>query len=251
MKIYGLVGKSLKHSFSPDYFNNKFRKKNIKAEYRLFELDAIDNLREIVEHTPELAGLNVTVPYKQSVVPFLDKLDPVSLLTGSVNTIKIIRKRNKIILKGFNTDAPAFEASLKPLIKKRDNLKALVLGTGGTAHSVAYVLRKLGVYFYFVSRKPVKVESLRYSWLDEELMEKYKLIINTTPVGMYPDVDKCPEIRYDLLDKENIVYDVIYNPQETLFLKNAKEKGAVTKNGLEMLHRQADLSWKIWNSIFY
>ncbi len=251
MKIYGLAGKSLKHSFSPDYFNKKFRDRKIAAVYKLFEMDLPDNIRELIENNPDIEGLNVTIPYKQVVIPFLDKLDNTALITGSVNTIKVHRRKGRIILKGFNTDAAAFEETLKPLIKKRENIKALILGTGGTAHSVAYVLRKRGIYFYFVSRKPVKVESLRYSWLDKETIEGYPLIINTTPLGMYPDVDNYPEIPYEFLGKQNILYDLIYNPEETLFLKKGKEKGAITKNGLEMLYKQAELSWKIWNNIFY
>ncbi len=247
-EIYGLIGKSLSHSYSPAYFAEKFVKKHINAEYRLFEMDNIGNLRAFIKDSPELKGLNVTIPFKLNIIPFLDEIDPVAQLTGSVNTIKIDRRNDNLFLKGYNTDTLGFENTIKPLVKDKNQLKALILGTGATAHTLAYVLRKIGIYFYFVSRKPVKVESLSYSWLDKKILKAFKLIINATPLGMFPNVDQCPDIPYDYIDKKSIVYDVVYNPEETLFLKKGREKGAITKNGLEMLYRQADEAWKIWKS---
>ncbi len=246
MVVYGLLGKSLGHSYSPDIFKEKIAKKGLNGEYRLFEMENIDNLKELIETIPDLKGLNVTIPYKNAVVPCLNELDPVARITGSVNMIKIKRTKSSVYLKGYNTDAYAFEKTIKPLINNKQHLRALILGTGGVAHTVAYVFRRLGIYFYFVSRKPVKVESLRYSWLDEGILRFSKLIINATPIGMYPDENKCPEIPYELLTPQHILYDMVYNPDETLFLKKGKEQGAITKNGLEMLYLQADRAWKIW-----
>jgi shikimate dehydrogenase len=250
MKVYGLLGKSLGYSYSPKIFNEKFLKNGAKGEYRLLEVDNLDNLLQLVKDN-DLAGFNVTVPYKQAIVSFLDKLSPEARVTGSVNVVKVFKKKDGLILKGYNTDAYAFEKTLKSLIAGRRYIRALILGTGGTAHTVAFVLRKLGIYFYFVSRKPVKIESLRYSWLDNEIIKTNNLIINTTPVGTYPNVDECPEIPYELLTEDHILYDMVYNPEETLFLKKGKEHGATTKNGLEMLYIQAERSWKIWNNRFF
>ncbi len=251
MKVYGLLGKSLGYSYSPKIFNEKFLKNGIKAEYRLFEMDNLDNLKQFVDDNKNLVGFNVTVPYKQSVVSHIDKLSSEARVTGSVNVVKVFRKKDGFTLKGYNTDAYAFEKTLKPLLEGRAYTRALILGTGGTAHTVAFVLRKLGIYFYFVSRKPVKIESLRYSWLDDEIMKTSNLIINTTPLGTYPNIDEYPEIPYELLTKEHILYDMVYNPEETAFLKKGKEHGATTKNGLEMLYLQAERSWKIWNYRFF
>ncbi len=250
MKVYGLLGKSLGYSYSPKIFNEKFLKNGAKGEYRLLEVDNLDNLLQLVKDN-DLAGFNVTVPYKQAIVSFLDKLSPEARVTGSVNVVKVFKKKDGLTLKGYNTDAYAFEKTLKSLIAGRRYIRALILGTGGTAHTVAFVLRKLGIYFYFVSRKPVKIESLRYSWLDNEIIKTNNLIINTTPVGTYPNVDECPEIPYELLTEDHILYDMVYNPEETLFLKKGKEHGATTKNGLEMLYIQAERSWKIWNNRFF
>ena len=251
MEVYGLIGKSLIHSYSPEIFAKKFSKDKIAGEYRLFEMENLDGLREMIAQMPSLCGLNVTIPFKLSVVPYLDELDSVARITGSVNVIKISRKKSEIYLKGYNTDAYGFEKTLLPLLRNRSEVRALILGTGGAAHTVAYILRKRGVYFYFVSRKPVKVESLRYSWLDKQLLRNNKLIINTTPVGLYPRVDECPIIPYEHLNSRHILYDMIYNPEETLFLKKGKEQGAITKNGMEMLQLQADRAWKIWRGKFF
>ncbi len=248
MELYGLIGKTLTHSFSGDYFLRKFQEKRIDAVYRLWEWDTLPDLYDFVRQNPDLRGFNVTIPYKRAVIQYMDKLDKAAGLTGSVNVVKVKRKKDKIFLHGFNTDVIGFERSLKPLIQGRTGLHALILGSGGSAHSVAFVLRKLGIYFTFVTRKPNKLEAVGYSWITPEVMKKCKLIINTTPLGMYPNVDEKPDIPYDLLTPEHVLFDLIYNPAETLFLKKGREKGAVTKNGLEMLKIQADESWKIWHA---
>ena len=246
MELYGLIGKTLKHSFSGDYFAQKFESKHIDAEYRLWEMEELPDLHDFAQENPQLKGFNVTIPFKRNVTVFMDKLSKPAQLTGSVNVVKVKRKENKIILKGYNTDVIGFEKTLKPLVKGRKLLRALILGSGGSAHSVAYVLRKQGIYFSFVTRRPKKLEMIGYSWFTPSVMNEFKLIINTTPLGMYPNVAQAPDILYDLITPDHIFFDLIYNPEETLFLKRGREKGAKVKNGLEMLKIQADESWKIW-----
>ncbi len=246
MELYGLIGKTLKHSFSGDYFSRKFKKKGIDAEYRLWEMEELPDLHLFAAEHPALRGFNVTIPFKREVALFMDTLDKRAQLTGSVNVVKVIREGKKVFLKGYNTDVVGFEKSLKPLIRRRKRLRALVLGSGGSAHSVACVLRKQGIYFNFVTRQPKKLEMMGYSWITPAIMREFKLIVNTTPVGMYPHVDQAPEIPYEWLTSDHILFDLVYNPEETLFLKKGREKGAVTKNGLEMLKIQAEASWKIW-----
>ena len=248
MELYGLVGKTLKHSFSGNYFGEKFEKELIDAEYQLFEFADIPDLHEFAKEHPNLKGLNVTIPYKRKIVPQLDEVNEVVRLTGNANVIKIVRRNNQIKLKGFNTDVIGFEKSLLPLVKKRKNLRALILGTGGAAHSVAYVLRKLGIYFYFVTRNPNKVEMVSYSWITPELMKESQLIINATPVGMFPDVEACPDLHYESLESSHVLYDLVYNPSESSFLKKGREAGSIIKNGQEMLEIQAEESWKIWKN---
>lgn len=247
MDIYGLIGKKLDHSFSPKFFEEKFRKMKINAEYRLFEIDDPEEIPKIIIDNPDLKGLNVTIPYKRSVSSYMHELDKTISLTGSINTIKIIRKRGKIKLKGYNTDIIGFEKTIKPYLNDDPQLRALILGTGGTANTVAYVLRKLGVLFCFVSRKPSKTLHIKYSWIDGVDVLTNKLIINTTPLGMYPNTDTAPELPYDQLTNEHTLYDLVYNPPETLFLKKGREQGATCVNGQKMLEIQAEASWKIWN----
>ena len=247
MDIYGLIGKPLQHSFSGDYFSAKFAKKHIDAEYRLWEMDELPDLHEFARQYPRLRGMNVTIPYKRKVLPELDEVCNNIHLVGSVNVIKVRRSGEDVLLKGYNTDVIGFEKSLKPLVKGRKNLRALILGTGGSSHSVAYVLRKLGIYFSFVTRHPEKLETMGYSWINSAVMQEFQLIINTTPVGMFPETDKAPVIPYEMLTHDHILFDLIYNPEETLFLKRGRAQGAQVKNGLEMLKIQAEESWKIWN----
>ena len=246
MELYGLIGKTLKHSFSGDYFAKKFQKLRLDATYRLWEMEDVPDLHAFARQNPTLKGFNVTIPFKRTVVPYMDELGKTAMLTGSVNVVKVVRNRDEILLKGFNTDVVGFEESLKPLIKNRKLIRALILGSGGSAHSVAFVLRKLGIYFNFVTRYPKKLEMMGYSWITPAVMKEYKLIVNTTPLGMYPKTNEAPDLPYGLLTPEHILFDLIYNPEETLFLKKGREQGAVTKNGLEMLKIQAEESWKIW-----
>ncbi len=247
MDIYGLIGKNLRHSFSPVFFEEKFRKSGINAEYRLFEIEDPDEIPRIIEDNPDLRGLNVTIPYKRSVSRYMHKVDKSVQITGSLNTIKISRKRGNTKITGFNTDIIGFEETIKPYLCDDPKLRALVLGTGATANSVAYVLRKLGILFSFVSRKPSKTLHIKYSWIDGVDVSSSKLIINTTPLGMYPNIDTAPELPYNMITHDHILYDVVYNPAETLFLKKGREQGATCINGQKMLEIQAEASWKIWN----
>ncbi len=246
MDIYGLIGKPLEHSSSGDYFAQKFQKKHIDAEYQLWEMDKVPDLHAFAREHPQLKGLNITIPYKRTIVSTLDELYAPVQIIGSVNVVKVNRKGGEIFLKGYNTDVIGFEKSLKPLVKGRKQLRALILGTGGSAHAVAFVLRKLGIYFYFITRRPKKLEMLGYSWITPVIMNEFQLIVNTTPVGMFPDTEHAPLIPYEMLTPGHILFDLIYNPEETLFMKKGKAQGAVVKNGLEMLKIQAEEAWKIW-----
>lgn len=245
MDIYGLIGKNLSHSFSPDYFNKKFQKLGIDADYRLFELKDAQEFPEFIANNPNIKGLNVTVPYKRSLGQFMDFIDEPVNITGSINTIKVVRKNNKTILSAYNTDVVGFEKTIRPILKNKNIIKALILGTGGSANSVAFVLRKLGIMFSYVTRKPCKIMHTHYSWLDKEKISENLLIINTTPEGMYPDNDSFPQIPYQFITDKHILYDLIYNPSDTIFLQKGREHGATCINGLKMLELQADASWKI------
>ena len=248
MDIYGLVGEKLSHSFSPDYFNNKFRVLGINAEYRLFEIKSVAEFPELIANHPEIKGLNITIPYKKSLRKFMDFIDKPVKLTGSINTIKITRNNNGTLLSGYNTDIIGFEETLKPLIKNKTITHALILGTGGSSNSVAYVLHKLGILFSYISRKPNSTQQHNYNWLNEQTIKDNLLIVNTTPVGMYPNNNKAPSIPYEYITNKHILYDLIYNPVETLFLKKGKEQGATCINGSKMLKIQAEASWKIWRT---
>lgn len=239
--LYGLIGITLTHSFSPAYFKKKFAEQHIDAVYEAFPIPYIRELPTLMENNPNLAGLNVTIPYKEAVIPYLDELDPVAEQIGAVNCI-VIKGNYK---KGYNTDAIAFEQSLNPLLTKHHK-QALILGTGGSSKTVAYVLEQLGIPYQKVSRNP-KQGRLPYEALTPELISRCKLIINTTPAGMYPNVDNAPPIPYDTIGEHHLLYDLIYNPVETKFLEQGKDKGATTKNGFEMLRLQADASWDLWS----
>lgn len=247
-KIYGLIGFPLVHSFSRNYFNRKFEAEGIDAEYVNFEIDDIGHLMEIFSECPQLAGLNVTIPYKEQVLPYLDEIDGDAAQIGAVNVIKIIRSGDgDFKLKGYNSDVVGFCDSLRPLLNPTVHSMALILGTGGAAKAVAHGLRSLGIESHFVSRRK-SASTFTYEELTRATIAEYTVIVNTTPLGMYPHMDECPDIPYRALSKHHICYDLIYNPAETLFLKNAREQGAVTKNGLEMLLLQAFKSYEIWNS---
>lgn len=246
MEIYGLIGKKLTHSFSPAYFNKKFSDLKLDAKYWLFELKNISELSEMLKNNPELQGLNVTIPYKKEVIPFLDELDAVADELGAVNTIKVSTKNGRQILKGFNTDVVGFEKSIKPLVKGNKMIAALILGTGGSAQAVAYVLTKLGIDYQFVSRSAKGSKFIGYDTLTPEIIFQNNLIVNTTPAGMFPNIADAPGIPYDSLGRNHILFDLVYNPDETLFLKRGKQAGAKIANGLKMLQYQAEASWEIW-----
>ena len=245
-ELFGLVGYPLGHSFSESFFNNKFNSEGIDAQYLNFEIPNINEFRNIINTNTNLRGLNVTIPYKEQVIPYLDDIDITASEIGAVNVVKFIRNGNNLILKGFNSDVIGFCNSLKPLLKPH-HTHALVLGTGGAAKAIAHGLKSLGVEPIYVSRTK-KDSVLTYNELTPEIIKKYQVIVNTTPAGMYPHVDTCPDIPYHLLTPQYLCYDVVYNPEVTLFMKKSQEQGAVVKNGLEMLILQALAAWEIWNS---
>lgn len=245
MQKYGLVGYPLKHSFSIGYFNEKFSSEKIEAEYINFEIPDINNFPEIIEANPNLHGLNVTIPYKEKVIPYLDELDKQTAAIGAVNVIKIIRnKGGKPKLIGYNSDIIGFTQSIQPLLQSHHK-KALILGTGGASKAVFHGLKNLGIEAKFVSQT-ARFGMLTYEELNAEIIKEYTVIVNCTPVGMYPKVDACPDIPYEAITSEHLLYDLLYNPNITLFMKKGEAKGAVTKNGLEMLLLQAFAAWEIW-----
>ncbi|HOI33479.1 MAG: shikimate dehydrogenase [Bacteroidales bacterium] len=246
MKIYGLIGKKLSHSFSKEYFNKKFSENQVDTAYELFELDDIEQLPKLVSSYPELAGLNVTIPYKQQAVTYCSKLDKTARMTGAVNTLVINRKNDTIELIGYNTDVTGFDQLIKPVLKQILNSRAIILGTGGASKAVQYSLRSHGIGFTIVSRKASKMNQINYAMITPSFIRNHHLIINTTPLGMFPDVDSCPPIPYQYLNENHILIDLIYNPDETAFMKAGKKQQAITFNGLPMLIAQADASWKIW-----
>ena len=237
---FGIIGYPLGHSFSPGYFNRKFKEEKIDAIFDLFPIPQIGDIRELISSHPALCGLSVTIPYKQQVIPYLDEIDAVAREVGAVNCISV----KNGFTKGYNTDIAGFRDSLIPLLKT-GHKQALILGTGGASHAVAYVLRELGINYQFVSRSK-KESTLTYSELTENIMAQYQVVINTTPLGMYPNTDNFPPIPYQCLSAQHLLYDLVYNPGLTRFLSLGQEMGAVVKNGLEMLHLQAEKSWKIW-----
>ncbi len=245
-KIYGLIGYPLVHSFSKTYFNQKFESENIDAEYINFEIPDINMLMEVISEYDNISGLNVTIPYKEKVIPFLDSLDSDAEKIGAVNVIKIIRTKNKLELKGYNSDVIGFGQSIKEFITPTRK-KALVLGTGGAAKAICHGLEKLGVEPQLVSRHK-NAKTLTYEELTKADIASHKIIVNTTPLGMYPHTEECPDIPYKFLTPDHVCYDLLYNPDETLFMKKAKEYGAITKNGLEMLLLQAFVAYEIWTS---
>ncbi|NDV81184.1 shikimate dehydrogenase [Bacteroides sp. 51] len=245
MQKYGLIGYPLRHSFSIGYFNEKFHAEGIDAEYLNFEIPTINDFMEVILENPTLAGLNVTIPYKEQVIPFLDELEKDTAAIGAVNVIKITRVKGKIKLKGYNSDIIGFTQSIEPLLQPQHK-KALILGTGGSSKAVFHGLKNLGVEGLHVSRTAQK-GAITYEEITPEIMDEYKVIVNCTPVGMYPKVDFCPDIPYQYLTPDHLLYDLLYNPNITLFMKKGEAQGAVTKNGLEMLLLQAFAAWEIWN----
>ena len=245
-RLYGLIGYPLIHSFSQNYFNQKFEAEGIDAKYVNFEIADIGELMEVVSENANLCGLNVTIPYKEQVIPYLDEVDEDAAKIGAVNVIKFIRGKNSLKFKGYNSDIIGFCDSLKPLLKP-EHKKALILGTGGAAKAVYHGLLNLGIVPMYVSRSK-RDGMLTYGDLSAAVMNEYKVIVNATPLGMYPHVDECPNIPYHLLTPSHLCYDLLYNPDVTLFMKRAEEQGATIKNGLEMLLLQAFAAWNIWNT---
>ncbi|GHT43489.1 shikimate 5-dehydrogenase [Bacteroidia bacterium] len=246
MEKYGLLGYPLGHSFSKDFFNEKFESEQIDAEYVNFEIQDIKELKQILKENPDLNGLNVTLPHKMSVIPLLDEVDKDAQLIGAVNVI-VFKKGSfgKIKLKGYNSDIIGFKRSIEPLLDETHR-KALILGTGGSSKAIFQGLKQLGIASTFVSRS-ARESCIAYEDISEKIMAQYTVIVNTTPVGMYPNAEDCPAIPYDLVTPKHLLYDLLYNPDETLFMKKGKEQGATVKNGLEMLLLQAFESWELWN----
>lgn len=246
MDKYGLIGYPLGHSFSIGYFNEKFENEGIDAQYINFEIPSIEDLREVLDRNPELCGLNVTIPYKQKVIPYLDEVSPEARAIGAVNVIRVTHKGKDIKLKGFNSDVIGFTQSIEPMLEPFHK-KALILGTGGASKAVDYGLRSLGLETVFVSRFE-RPGTIQYDKLTPEDILEYNVIVNCTPLGMYPKVDACPDLPYDAMSNRTLLYDLIYNPDETLFMKRGKQQGATVINGLEMLLLQAFASWDFWHS---
>ena len=246
MKQFGLIGYPLTHSFSKRFFTEKFEKENTAASYENYEIDNINLLPGIILSNPHLSGLNVTIPYKEQVMSFLNDMDIAAREVGAVNTIKIIRKNNNIFLKGFNTDTWGFENSLNPLLKEHHK-KALILGTGGASKAIKYVLTKLGIGYISATIEELKENEIRYSDINKDMMEERLLIINATPLGTYPKVDTSPMIPYEFITRDHLLFDLVYNPEVTQFMEKGRLKGATVKNGYEMLLQQAIKSYEIWN----
>jgi shikimate dehydrogenase len=247
MRLFGLIGFPLSHSFSAKYFAEKFESENISdAEYRLFPLENISEIISLLKLNPDLQGFNITIPYKVAILPYLDHITEVAKSVGAVNCVKIERSKSDIILTGYNTDVFGFKESMVPFLKPFHS-SALVLGTGGAAKAVCYTLNELGIKFTLVSRSGNDESTLNYTQLSKKTICDNLLIINTSPVGTFPDVDKCPDIPYQFLTNKHLLFDLIYNPSETKFLKLGREAGATTLNGAKMLVLQAEKSWEIWN----
>lgn len=247
MRKFGLIGFPLSHSFSKKFFTEKFLNEDIAdCGYDLFPIENIDLLTKLISDNAELEGLNVTIPYKLAVLPFLNEVDEAAGQIGAVNCIAIQRNNGKEFLKGYNTDAYGFEESLKPMLNEQHK-KALIFGDGGAAKAVKYVLNKLSIPFLVVTRTSTS-NSILYDAVSPELLQEYTILINTTPLGMSPNIETCPDIPYEVLTERHLAYDLVYNPEETTFLAKSKAQGASIKNGLEMLYLQAERSWYIWNT---
>lgn len=246
MRRYGLIGYPLGHSFSKGFFTRKFETEQVlDANYEHFEIADISSFQEIAK-SQDLFGLNVTKPHKESVIQYLDHLDPVARELGAVNCIKIVHESNSLRTIGFNTDVVGFQHSIKR-IDLGNRKGAMILGTGGSSKAVGFVLENLDIACLSVSRNPVSIGQVSYEEINQDLLDQYPIIINCTPLGMFPEVHSCPPIPYDCLSSHHLLYDLIYNPEETLFLKKGRSQGAKIKNGLEMLEQQAEASWLIWN----
>jgi shikimate dehydrogenase len=247
MRTFGLIGFPLSHSFSKKFFTEKFNNEKIAGcRYELFPLERIEQFVDLLSDQPSLHGVNVTIPYKVQVLPFLDEMDDAAKEIGAVNCIHVGRKNAERWIKGYNTDAYGFTESLKPLLKEHHK-KALIFGDGGAAKAVKYVLKQLQIPYLVVTRNPAP-DTVLYSAVTEGILNEYQLLINTTPLGMSPNLDSCPLIPYQFVTDQHLAYDLVYNPEETKFLNLVKAQGGTIKNGLEMLYLQAERSWYIWNN---
>jgi shikimate dehydrogenase len=244
IRLFGLIGFPLSHSFSGKYFTEKFKQERLTdCRYELFPIKSIQELKQIIKHTPGIEGLNVTVPYKQAVLKYLTSTINIPEGVKACNCIKIENGN----LHGYNTDCVGFEKSFVPLLQPHHK-KALVLGNGGSAEAVVFVLKKLGMEYALVSRAIHDESTFTYKDMNEKIIKKYTVIINTTPLGMFPDENSFPAIPYQFISKNHLLYDLVYNPAKTLFLQKGEERGAAIKNGEEMLILQAEESWNIWNA---
>lgn len=242
-KVFGLVGKNISYSFSKDYFTERFRKDNaLDYSYENFDIQSIEQFPDIIKNNPDLCGLNVTIPYKETIIAHLDSLSRKAAQIGAVNVIRFSKNKK---LKGYNSDYYGFEKSLRPLLQAHHQ-KALILGTGGASKAIAFALDELGIFYSFVSREFGKA-TIDYDRINATTFDNYQIIINCTPLGTSPNINEFPPIPYQYFTKNHIAYDLIYNPEETQFLRKAKANGAITKNGLEMLQLQAEKAWKIWH----
>lgn len=244
MSRLGLLGKHIDYSFSKGYFKEKFESEHLAFTYENFDLDNISLFPKLLRDNPDIFGLNVTIPYKEQIIPYLDKLDKKAKQIGAVNTITINAKGQ---LKGYNTDCYGFKKSIKPYLKKHHK-KALILGTGGASKAIAYALKKMNIKTDYVSRSSKPGVKFTYESLTKDDIKSYTIIINCSPVGTHPDVNHCPDIPYDGITNKHLLYDLIYNPEETKFLRLGKLQGAEIRNGLHMLEFQAEKAWRIWNS---
>lgn len=251
---YGLLGHPLVHSFSAAYFKAKFEREGIDAVYLNYDCATIGEAVARLSQVGGLRGFNVTIPYKQAVIPYLSSLSPEARAIGAVNVVRVVPDASAtdspfapgLRLEGYNSDCLGFSRSIAPLLDQDKHRAALVLGTGGASKAVTYALTQLGLDWQLVSRTPHDAHMLSYADLTPEVMAAHRVIVNATPLGTFPNVDTCPDIPYDLITPDHLLYDLAYNPAETLFLRKGRERGAVVKNGLEMLHLQAEAAWEIW-----
>jgi len=249
MKTFGLIGYKLGYSFSKNFFTEKFEKENLTDyQYINFELDNISLFPSIFDQYENICGMNCTIPYKQQLLQYMSEIDDEAKQVGAVNTVKILHTKEGMRLKGYNTDVIGFERSIKPVLTEKHK-KALILGTGGASKAIKFVLSKLNIEYISASiENELEENEIRYDSIDENIIAEHLIIINATPLGTFPNVEQCPPIPYHTLTSNHVLFDLVYNPEETQFMKNGKLNGATVKNGLEMLHGQAIASWEIWNS---
>ena len=245
MAKFGLIGKNIDYSFSRSYFAKKFASEGLEHTYENFDIESIEEFPNIIRVSKDLRGLNVTIPYKEEVIPYLSKLNKTAKRIGAVNTIKITKK-GKLI--GYNTDFYGFKKAIEPYLKPHHK-KALILGTGGASKAVAYAFKKLQIEFSYVSRTISKRADFSYQTLTKEDLNSYTIIVNCTPLGTYPNTSSCPDIPYEAITAQHLLFDLIYNPEESKFLSLGKSKGAVISNGYRMLELQAEKAWRIWNKV--